>query len=208
MATDAQIVANRANAVRSTGPKTLEGKENSRRNALRHGLTARHVVAMDERGDDFAAYHAELTAAFSPQDAFEAALVRRLALLSWRLDRLCRIEAVKLTVDFDYNRGHAKRNDDVWPDEMREFARYESALDRSLKRTVGLLERRQALRRLDDSAGAPAAASAALSLAAERPTQILILQNEPNLPPETANGATSAAFETRPPAAPPAEEHG
>jgi hypothetical protein len=115
--------------------------------------------------------------------------VRRLALLSWRLDRLCRIEAVKLTVDFDYNRGHAKRNDDVWPDEMREFARYESALDRSFKRTVGLLERRQALRRLDDSAGAPAAASAALSLAAERPTQILILQNEPNLPPETANGA-------------------
>jgi len=208
MATDAQIVANRANAVRSTGPKTLEGKENSRRNALRHGLTARHVVAMDERGDDFSAYHAELTAAFSPQDAFEAALVRRLALLSWRLDRLCRLEAVKLTVHSDENHRHARRLDHVWPDEMREFARYEAALDRSLKRTVGLLERRQALRRLDASAGAPAAASAALSLVAERPTQILILQNEPNLPPEQANGAATAAFETRPGAAPHAEEHG
>jgi hypothetical protein len=54
---------------------------------------------------------------------------------------------------------------------------------------MGLLERRQALRRLDASAGAPAAASAALSLAAERPTQILILQNEPNFAGDAAPAA-------------------
>ena len=37
---DRQREANRANAQRSTGPKTVEGKERSRLNALKHGLAA------------------------------------------------------------------------------------------------------------------------------------------------------------------------
>jgi hypothetical protein len=40
MATEKQIAANRANALRSTGPKTAAGKQKSSRNALRHGLSA------------------------------------------------------------------------------------------------------------------------------------------------------------------------
>ena len=39
MATEKQIAANRANAKRSTGPKTLAGKISSSRNAHRHGLS-------------------------------------------------------------------------------------------------------------------------------------------------------------------------
>ena len=39
MATDKQITANRANAKRSTGPKTTAGKLKSSRNAYRHGLS-------------------------------------------------------------------------------------------------------------------------------------------------------------------------
>jgi len=38
-----QIEANRRNALKSTGPKTLNGKRSSRRNARRHGLTAETV---------------------------------------------------------------------------------------------------------------------------------------------------------------------
>ncbi len=40
-----QIAANRRNALKSTGPITAEGKEHSRGNALRHGLTAETVIA-------------------------------------------------------------------------------------------------------------------------------------------------------------------
>ena len=40
MATEAQIAANSRNALRSTGPKTLEGKRIVSQNALRHGLLA------------------------------------------------------------------------------------------------------------------------------------------------------------------------
>jgi hypothetical protein len=41
MASEKQIAANRANAKRSTGPKTLAGKMKSSRNALRHALSCR-----------------------------------------------------------------------------------------------------------------------------------------------------------------------
>ena len=39
MASDKQIAANRANAKRSTGPKSALGKLKSSRNAVRHGLS-------------------------------------------------------------------------------------------------------------------------------------------------------------------------
>jgi len=38
MCSPRRIAANRANAQRSTGPRTATGKEKSRRNALKHGL--------------------------------------------------------------------------------------------------------------------------------------------------------------------------
>src|SRR5260370_12898234 len=39
MATEKQIAANRANALQSTGPRTLAGRLKSSRNAYRHGLS-------------------------------------------------------------------------------------------------------------------------------------------------------------------------
>ena len=50
--------ANRRNALKSTGPTTPEGKERSRRNALRHGLTAETVIAALEDSEDYQAFEA------------------------------------------------------------------------------------------------------------------------------------------------------
>jgi hypothetical protein len=53
MASEKQISANRRNATKSTGPKTNNGKLQSRRNAMRHGLTATTVVTAIEDVDEF-----------------------------------------------------------------------------------------------------------------------------------------------------------
>ena len=49
MATFRQINANRHNAQKSTGPLTEEGKDASRRNALKHGLTETELLREADR---------------------------------------------------------------------------------------------------------------------------------------------------------------
>jgi hypothetical protein len=83
-----QIASNRLNALRSTGPKTQEGKQQSRRNALRHGLTAETV----EDTEDYRGFEAAVISDYDAQTAVERELVLRLASLLWRLRRIISIE--------------------------------------------------------------------------------------------------------------------
>ena len=50
MSTDAQVTANRANSLLSTGPKTEAGKARSATNALKTGLTGRTVLLPGDDG--------------------------------------------------------------------------------------------------------------------------------------------------------------
>ena len=88
-----QIEANRRNARLSTGPVTEEGKNRSRRNAVRHGLTAETVIDALEDAEDYAAFEMAVTADYDAQSAVERELVLRLASLLWRLRRATAIEA-------------------------------------------------------------------------------------------------------------------
>ncbi len=87
-----QIEANRRNALKSTGPTTPEGKERSRRNALRHGLTAETVIAALEDAEDYQAFEAAVIADYDAESAVERELVLRLASVLWRLRRATGIE--------------------------------------------------------------------------------------------------------------------
>jgi hypothetical protein len=87
-----QIAANRLNALRSTGPKTQEGKQQSRRNALRHGLTAETVIVGLEDTEDYRGFEAAIISDYDAQTAVERELVLRLASLLWRLRRIISIE--------------------------------------------------------------------------------------------------------------------
>jgi hypothetical protein len=82
-----QIEANRRNALKSTGPTTPEGKERSRRNALRHGLTAETVIAALENSEDYEAFEAAVISDYDAESAVERELVLRLASVLWRLRR-------------------------------------------------------------------------------------------------------------------------
>lgn len=87
-----QIEANRRNALKSTGPITPEGKERSRCNAIRHGLTAETVIVALEDADDYQAFEAAVIADYDTESAVERELVLRLASVLWRLRRATRIE--------------------------------------------------------------------------------------------------------------------
>ena len=87
-----QIDANRRNAQKSTGPITREGKLQSRRNAVRHGLTAETVVGALEDAEDYKAFEAAIITDYDAQSAVERELVLRLASLLWRLRRATTIE--------------------------------------------------------------------------------------------------------------------
>lgn len=87
-----QIEANRRNALKSTGPTTTDGKERSRCNALRHGLTAETVIVPLEDAEDYEAFEASVTASYEGETAVERELVLRLASVPWRLRRATGIE--------------------------------------------------------------------------------------------------------------------
>ena len=88
-----QIAANRRNALKSTGPTTEEGKEHSRCNAVRHGLTAETVIADLEDAADYQAYEAAVIADYDAQTAVDRELVLRLASVLWRLRRAIGLES-------------------------------------------------------------------------------------------------------------------
>ncbi|QDV33758.1 hypothetical protein [Tautonia plasticadhaerens] len=82
-----QLAANRRNALRSTGPRTAEGKLRSRRNGLAHGLAAQVVVPEEDR----AAFEAQLARwdrEMGPANVVERHLARRAAANSVKLERI------------------------------------------------------------------------------------------------------------------------
>jgi len=87
-----QIEANRRNAEKSTGPKTEAGKQASRCNAVRHGLTAETVIGALEDAEDYKAFETAITADYDAQSAVERELVLRLASVLWRLRRATTME--------------------------------------------------------------------------------------------------------------------
>ena len=96
-----QNEANRRNASKSTGPTTEEGKQRSRCNALRHGLTAETVIGALEDAEDYKEFEAAITADYDAQSAVERELVLRLASLLWRLRRATTIETGLLEIQAD-----------------------------------------------------------------------------------------------------------
>ena len=95
----AQLAANRQNAARSTGPRSAIGKERSRRNSLKHGLTGAGIVLPHEDEAAIEARFAEFEADLRPRGGVNRFLVRRAALLSVRLDRSAIHEASRLSTE-------------------------------------------------------------------------------------------------------------
>ena len=95
-----QLAANRANALRSTGPQTPEGKAASARNALKHGILSKAVIppALEkyESRQEYDALLASFVESLAPEGVAEEMLVERIATSYWRLGRYLRAEAAAI----------------------------------------------------------------------------------------------------------------
>lgn len=129
--TENQLAANRANAQRSTGPRTPQGKAVARYNAITHGILA-HAVLPEallpyEAQADFDRLLHNLVDEWAPATTLEQLLVEQIAVAYWRLARLYRAEA-----------GASARSRDAAELDLA-FKASMRALDRSLgKSPVGL----------------------------------------------------------------------
>jgi hypothetical protein len=151
MTTMKQKAANKRNARKSTGPKTPQGRDRSKMNALKHGLTAAQLTVGDERPADLEASHQALVLALKPVDELEEQLVWRVALCSWRLRRVCHLEVLLYERKQDGFEIMARDPGDddtlesafrrlLKSDTIPKFSRYEAAIERSLYRALHELD--------------------------------------------------------------------
>jgi hypothetical protein len=177
MISDKQLEANRNNARLSSGPRTEAGRNHSRMNALRHGLTGQVTTMTD---DDRAAHDQlskALIASLAPEGAMETQLAQRIATDSWRLNRASAIEdnlfalglyehSGQLLPDFEQP-GHEQidaalttaRVFTLESKQLQLLTLYEQRINRSIQKNLALLQSLQATRKAEHEAAMQEAAA-------------------------------------------------
>ena len=89
---NSQLLANIANSILSTGPRTEEGKAKARYNARRHGLTGQFYVMDEADRLAYTEHEKEMLAVLHPADYYERQLSIDIAQDHWRLNRVKGIE--------------------------------------------------------------------------------------------------------------------
>lgn len=91
MSSTAQILANQQNAQASTGPRTIDGKAASSRNAVTHGLTGGFRVLAHEDQKAYDACLASYIKDFQPETEHERFVVELMTQARWELQRVNRL---------------------------------------------------------------------------------------------------------------------
>jgi hypothetical protein len=159
VATDAQMAANKRNAAHSRGPKTDAGKDASRRNALKHGMTGSGEVLAGELRETVAERAAEFTERFRPSTVDEFELVEQLAIDTVRLER-CRELFVSSCENYGKRARHCWEGDrrleaeEVAARLARDPARVSRRLRQNRQGCELLIDRWEALGRILEQTGA------------------------------------------------------
>ena len=159
MISDKQLAANRRNARLSTGPKTTGGRQRSRMNALRHGLTGQVTAMTDEDRAARDQFSKALIQNLAPEGAMETQLAQRIATDSWRLNRASAIEDNLFALGLNENAGTlcpdheqvdaALTTARVFTGQSHQLhllTLYEQRLNRALEKNLALLQSLQTAR--------------------------------------------------------------
>ena len=114
MASKKQVAANRQNAAKSTGPKSAQGKQVARMNALKHGLQAQHVVIPGEYPEEFETLLRSRESHYKPIGPIERGLVEKIAIETRRQQRASLTEtAILRTAHFSLQKERAGDEKDL-----------------------------------------------------------------------------------------------
>jgi len=144
MSSDAKIAANRANAKKSTGPRTAAGKAASSRNNTRHGLTAKLFLLDTEDPAQYEALRSDLIDSYRPANGAELMLVEEIAQNFWRLQRARHIEADNMNAGAPLS--HPLIKFGCSPVPFDNIRRYMIAIERAWHRAMQQLESMQKIR--------------------------------------------------------------
>ena len=170
MTSDKQARANQQNALKSTGPKTPEGKAAVRHNARKHGLLSQEMLLPGEDETAFKELGESLREELQPVGELENLLVERIIAAHWRLRRISRAET-GIFVREPYGgvaRGAQSKPDNAalglafirdanGANAFSKLSRYETAIERSLYKALHELQRIQAARRANGNVTPPVA---------------------------------------------------
>ena len=148
MSTQKQIDANRHNAQKSTGPRSVAGKAVSRMNALKSGVHAESEIIRGENTADLETLTAEYIKRFHPTTPEERFYVDILIRDDWKLRRLSKAEAElwELTIDGAFRLEEETPIGQAYRNANQTFARLQrriNDLERSYKAALRELERLQ-----------------------------------------------------------------
>lgn len=152
MTSHKQMIANRSNALKSTGPRTEEGKAIVCQNAMKHGILCQEIPIDDNESVSFDEFSSRLFLELNPVGEFEQFIVDRIISSAWRLRRIIHIETAlyrselnpTLILDEEPSISDAFRGPSK--DRMVVLSRYEIAIERSLYRALEELMKLQAIR--------------------------------------------------------------
>jgi hypothetical protein len=140
MASQAQTLANCANAQLSTGPRTAAGKQAVAQNGLSHGLSsAKFAVLPNENPAEYQALLDSLRAEFLPRTTAETFLVEEMARCQWKLRRITVMEHELLSAGGDLTEWF---KDDCANDQvLLKLSRYEATARRAWYKALAELRR-------------------------------------------------------------------
>jgi hypothetical protein len=216
MSSQSQIEANRANAQRSTGPRTEAGKAASSLNAATHGLCSRNVFLPGENPEDWQKIHDNFRAHFQLEDSvIEDAFLDQATHANWKLLRIeewttmlvasaFQLEPVPAPIAVLFATDHQTA--------MRRLERYEASARASLNRALsylraGAAQREKARAEAREQARQAEEAAQGVAKVAQDSTQpakeaVKTAQNKTNPIPNTA-APSQTAGDTLPAAAQP-----
>jgi hypothetical protein len=150
MATAKQIAANRRNAMKSCGPKSVETKAKVARNGVKHGLCGQFRVLQEvEKQEDYDAFLNQLMEDEQPVGQAEIELVVKMAEHTWLAKRALRMQNECFTLEPKTPEQVKNGNIPVAVDfQLEAYVRYHAAQDRAYQRASAELQKRKKARQL------------------------------------------------------------